>query len=372
VRRLRLSTAAAALAAVVALAAPGTGRAIIVGDGNLAWLVEEADAIAVLRVEAIGEASYFEELAFTAAPLFSLAGSELPDPVELEIGFPVWPEELGVPFEVGATVLAFLRRDDDGALEVVNDSRALLPAGDPGEWRRGGSTRQRVFAALRSAVGQATDDRQAALLLVTLSEIAKPSDSAAFTAHLDAEPWTRRAALSALLRLAPTAERVELANRDVADYLEHPPAESDRWLFVDLYDEVFDDRFAGPEEAPGRARPFLPIFRTIADAPDALGFEDAVVSGLALAGDRTDALRLWAWATREPTGVGASKGHFDSLRLQALEGLCRIFAIPLTGPSVPAFTGQLPPEAAAQERRMREAVRAEMEAAGLLAPEARR
>ena len=360
-------------AAIGWLAAPAVAGAVITGDGSFDWLVRDADAIVVLRVDAIDEEPAFEHYEFEAVRLATLASErEVPEHLRLRIGFPVWPDELGVPFAVGATVLAVLEESGDG-FEVVNDTSAILPAGDEREWEAAGDRRSRVFGALRSALRETADDRQAALLLVLLSEIASASDAPTFATYLgDAGPWARRGALAGLLRIAPTPELVEAADADIGSHLAQPPPESDQWLFVDLYDQVLDDPYDGPEEAPDQARPFLPIYRTIADAPDPLGFDEVAVHGLKLAGDRSDALRLWAYATRQPPESPYRKGHADYLRHEALDGLCRIFGIPLERPQVTGYSGELSAAVEAQERRLRDAVHAALVDEGVLAPEAPR
>ncbi len=359
----------------LAVMVPPPGRAVAVGAGPLGLLLASSDVVLVARVESIERSSEYEYLAFHAETIAVLAGADpIPAHLTLTPAFPIWPADLGVPYEVGTTVIVFLERRSDG-LALINEVRAILPAGGAagagaggaavgarvGVGVRYGNLRAGVFDQLSAALGRTHDDRQAARLLVLLAEISIDRDEGTFVPFLDGTGtgvWSRRAALAALLRLHPTPARVRLAGEDFRGFLASPPDAADRFLLRELYESVLDDRFVSPQEAPGRAAPFLPIYRAIADAPDELGLEEAALHGLQHAGQRADALRLYAYA-RSPRPY---------LRHQALDTLCQMFGVPLRQHTVISYEMPLAPEVVEQEQLMQTAVRAALEREGLLPP----
>jgi hypothetical protein len=347
-------------------------RAVAVGAGPLGLLLASADVVLVARVEFIEPSPFdFEYLAFRAESIAVLGGADpIPAHLTLTPAFPIWPADLGVPYEVGTTVIVFLERQSDG-LAVINNVRAILPAGGAAGAGAGGAAvgarvgvrygnlRAGVFDQLSAALGRTHDDRQAARLLVLLAEISIDRDEGTFVPFLDGTGvWSRRAALAALLRLHPTPARVCLAGEDFRGFLASPPNAADRLLLRELYESVLDDRFVSAQEAPGRAAPFLPIYRAIADAPDQLGLEEAALHGLQHAGQRADALRLYAYA-RSPRPY---------LRHRALDTLCQMFGVPLRQLTVISYEMPLAPEVVEQEQLMQTAVRAALEREGLLPP----
>lgn len=330
-------------------------RAVVVGGGSLDWVLAHAEVVLEVRVDSIEESRSFEHLSFGVQRLQVLDGTGLiPADLRLSPAFPIWPSDLGVPYEVGTRLIVFLERRH-GALEVLNGARAILPAA--ADVSRGGDLRARVTGELRAALDRNEDDRQRARLLVLLSEIAPRQEAASFEPHLgDSGAWSRRAALAALLRLDPTPARVRLADEDVRAFLAAPPPPEDRWFFRDLYQGALDDVHASAQAMRESSQRFLTIYRTIADADDALGLEEIGLHGLQRAGGTSDLLRLYAYATRS----GPYARH------QALDSLCRMLGIPLRQLEVSSYEMPLAPEVVARERRMQIAVRAALERDGLL------
>jgi hypothetical protein len=347
----RGTTLAPALLAGCLLAALATLplSAVISGGGPLDGLLDEADAVAVVRVTAILEPDDWESIAFDAERLEVLAGGEVPAQLRLTVPRPVWPADLGLSYEVGATLIVSLERGSDGTLDLINNERAILPAGDgplpPGS--RG--VRARVFAVLRALLDRDGDDVRRAHLLLMLGQIAGPRDEQALATYLDeGGVWTRRAALGALLRLDPTAERVQLAEDDGRSFLAAPPPAGsfERWLFRRLYEGALDDRRISPPGGAERVRPFLPIYRAIADASEQSGLADLALDGLQRVGDGSDVQRLARYTASDD----------PCQRLDALDALCRLFGSAMRRPQVTSCMMPLPPEAVAQEQRMRAAV----------------
>ena len=332
-------------------------RASFIGAIPLDGLLGQADAVVEVRVETVVlPYSYDSPQEFHAEVVDVLSGGDAV-PERLVLHSSAWPEDLGVAFEPGARVIAFLERDGD-RFDVINNTRAILPAGEPElRFEGAGDLRLRVFAELASVLRRTPEDATRAQLLVLLSEIATGAEEPTFVQYLgDAAPWTRRGALAALLSIHPTPERVALADEEVRAHLGHPPAKPDQYFFRSLFGEVLLDRLVLSDEAPARWWPFLPIFRTIADAKDPLGFEEVAIQGLRHAGDRSDALRLWRYAT----------GGNEYQRRDALDALSRLFLLGLRRPTVVWDQGRVTPEAVAQERRMHDEVRAALEREGLL------
>jgi hypothetical protein len=182
-------------------------------------------------------------------------------------------------------------------------------------------------------------------MLNLMSELAPKGSDEVFTPHLkDDNEWVRRGALSGLLRLNPTTERVEQATADLKAFLKAKPR-GDIFRLWSLYRVIDTDNDA-----------FLPLYRTLLDAGNVRPFEDAAVRGLRRGGQKEDALRLYRFV----------RHRSDYLRHEALDGLCRIFKIPLKRPEVTSYEGPLSQAAVEQERRMRVAVTKALQQEGLL------
>lgn len=337
----------AVLFAVAALTLPAVpAHAVIYGGGPLDGLLAHADAVAVVRVTAVVEPDHFEYIAFEVERLELLGGEGVPEHLRLTVPEPVWPLDLGLPYEVGATVIAVLERKQDGRFDLVSNKRAVLPAGNMAP-RESRGVAGRVFGELQALLERSDDDERRALVLLMLGEIAGPGDEPVLASYLDeTEGSTRRAALGALLRIRPTAERVQLVVDDVRAFLATSHSDHDRWLFRQLYEGALHDRQISAPGGAKRARPFLPIYRIIADGPAASGLADIALDGLQRVGDASDVPRLARFtASAEPCQ-----------RLDALDALCRLFDLALRRPEVTSCMMPLSAEVVAQEQRMREAV----------------
>lgn len=343
---IRFCRKATLFAVVVLMLRALPAHAVSYGGGPLNWLLEHADAVAVVRVTAVELYDVeFEFIAFDAERLEVLAGEGVPEHLRLKVPQPVWPLDLGLPYEVGATVIVALERRD-GRLGLISNARAVLPAGSV-KPRASVGVARRVFGELQALLERSGDDEQRALILLMLGEIAGPGDEQVLASYFDeSDGLARSAALGALLRISPTAERVQLAADETREFLAISQSDHDRFLFRQLYEDAINDRQISPPGNAEQARPFLPIYRIIADGPAKSGLDDIALDGLQRVGDASDVARLARYtASADPCQ-----------RLDALDALCRLFGLALRRPDVTSCMMPLSAEVVAQEQRMREAV----------------
>lgn len=344
--RFRPHAAALLLLILGCLLLQNAARAVLVGAGSVEMLVRSSDVILKARVVATEKAP-FEFLSFTLEPIGTLKNRDLAIPARIAVtpAAPIWPEEMDFPYRKGAVGVFFLEWDQ-GRFAVANNLNAILPAVDAPVAPEAGLTPEaKVMTELLPVLKRMKSDRGTSRLLGLLGELATPRNEDLFAPYLKHEnEWVRRGALGALLRLTPGAERVEQANADFKLFLKSKRTAQD-YRFWQLYRVVEDGSPA-----------FLPIYRSVADAPRGRGFEGAAVRGLRRGGQKEDSLRLYKYAR-----------HKDPyLRHEALDGLCRIYKIALKRPEVTSYQGPLPQEAVDQEARMLKAVRAALRKEGLI------
>jgi hypothetical protein len=227
---------------------------------------------------------------------------------------------------------------------VVNNMRAILPAGEANAGGDAVTVEARLFRELAAVLKTSKGEQARARLLALMAEVATKSNEETFVPYLkDPSDWVRRGALGALLRVNPTEERVAQASADFKTFLKAKPG--DMFRVWQLYRVVDTD----PDPA------FLPLYRTLSDAK-VRTFDDAAVRGLKRYGVKEDAARLYKYVRHKS----------DYVRHEALEGLCRILKIPLKRPEVTSYQGPLSQEAVEQERRMRAAVTRALQQEGIL------
>ena len=371
-------------ALLVALLAPVPARAMLIGAGPFDRLIAGAKVIVKARVVSIGRPREWQMSTFQIEVLAVLkqdAGS-IPRRIRVNVAEFIWPSDLDHPFKVGAVGLFVLERYDGGVrseggkgtLNVANNTRAILPAVEglveqPKEER----VEAKVFAELAAFLPRMTTEAAKATMLVLLSNVSTVADEAFFAKYGEADSEViRRGARAALLRVNPTAERVEEVKQDFVSHL--AAAATHSWYkkpvtSSDDKDYIADHAFWGPYEdlaeaarcgAYGitkRCLAYLPIYRTICDrAPEGYPWATVVVEPLRDIGDREDILRLYKFVNHERAYV----------RAEALDGLCRILRINMRMPAVMSWGLPLAPEVLEQEKRMQEAVRAALREQGLL------
>lgn len=332
---------------LLVLLAAAPARAILVGAGSLESLLRRSDAVVRVRVVSI-ERPPFERIAFTAQPLAVLKAGASPLPTRMSFtpAQPIWPSDLDLAYRPGAVALLFLEERDSG-YAVINNIRAILPALEGEAADANPPLETRVFRELLPVLKGMKTDAGKSRMLNLMSELAPRNSDEVFTPYLKHEnEWVRRGALSALLRLNPTAEWVEQANTDFRAFLKSP-RRGDVSRFWSLYRLIDTDQAA-----------YLPLFRTLADLGKARLFDDAVVRGLKRGGQKEDALRLYRY----------TRHRSDYVRHEALDALCRMFKIPLKRPEVTSYDGPLSQAAVEQEARMRSAVTRTLQQEGILKP----
>jgi hypothetical protein len=338
-------------------------QAIIVGGGSLEYLVGIASIVVKARVVSIVQPE-FEHLAFVIEPLVVLQGSgqSLPKQILVKPAEPIWPRQLGHPYQRGTVALFFLEKQGDRFV-IQNNINAILPAMDaPTQLSAGDSLKQNLLQELNTVLDAAKSDIVRARLLVLLSQLATRAQESIFTPFLDSTSiWEQRAAMAALLRLNPTPERVETARRDFKAFLAQQQDHADEYQFWDLYEEVLHDRFRYKVVKHDTVA-LLPLYRTIADVSvfyqdrgNRRG-EEIALQGLARANQREDALRLYHY-------VSSPNAYH---RHQSLGALCRMFDLPLEPAQVTSYLMPLSPDVIEREQQMQKAVRETLERRGVL------
>lgn len=320
-------------------------RAILVGAGSLDSVIRSSDAILKARVVSI-ERAPFERLSFTVQPLSTLKSGARPFSLKLSLqpAEPIWPRDLDLPYRRGVVALFFVEQQGDG-YAVVNNLRAILPATEGAPAEANLPLETRLFRELLPVLKGMKTDAGKSRMLNLMSELAPRGSDEIFTPYLGHEnEWVRRGALSALLRLNPTPERVDQAAADFRAFLKSKKR-GDLFRFWSLYRVLDQENDA-----------YLPLYRALADLGSSRVYDDSVVRGLKRGGQREDALRLYRFA----------RHRSDYIRHEALDGLCRMFKIPLKRPEVTSYQGPLSQEAVEQERRMRGAVTKALQQEGLL------
>lgn len=333
------------LALVLSAWAARPARAILVGAGSMDTLIRSSDAIARARIISI-QRPPFERLAFTAEPtaVLKAPSKALPPRLTLTPAEPIWPDDLELRYRPGAVVLLFLQ-EDGTTFSVVNNMRAIVPASEGTVIDPNTSMETRVLRELVPVLKGLKTDAARSRLLSLMGEVGSRGNEEIFLPYLkDPNEWVRRGALTALLRINPTPERVEMAAADLKAFLKGPKR-GDLFRLWSLYRVIDTENNA-----------YLPLYRIAADAGNVRPLDDAIVRGLKRGGQKEDSLRLYRYVRHKS----------DYIRHEALDALCRIYKIPLKRPEVTSYQGPLSQEAVDQERRMRAAVTRALQKEGIL------
>ncbi len=322
----------AALGLLFALPAP----AVVVGDGPFDMLLGQAEVVVRARVSWIDSQPNFEHIAFAVVveEVLESDGGEVPENLEVEVPFPLWPEGFGVPYRAGEPVILILWRRG-GGLKVINCRNSILPAAEkPVSAPASVGLTERLVAELL-AFGEATADGMArARCLQLIAEVAGPENAGLFRRHLAGGEWPRRVALAALIRHDPTPEVVEAVISDFRAWLE---AGAEDRRFFELYDDLRwaarRDEFRNRPGVAARTLTYRPLYRLLIDYRPAGGNAYLGVEALKLVGEAEDLHRLTPFLDHERATV----------RFDALEGVARLLEVEIPErPGIPGYTDPLP------------------------------
>ena len=343
-----------ALLGAVIFAASGllSAQAIVVGGGRFDLMMASANVVAKVRVERMVEAPS-EMIGFSGTVLSVLKtdGEPVPEELVLEAATPIWPDDLGLEFAEGKTVLLVLNRHE-GVLHVDWNMRAILPAlSDSIPNAENVPPARKVFLELRAFLETVGDGRTQARILALLGALGDAGDLEFFGGLAEsADPWVRRSARAAAARIDPRPERIQFLVEDfmvhLAD-LEATGSEEDRVVW-EIYDDVYwasrCGDFGREVALASRAKAYLSVYRVLVDrAPPGYGRISIGIEGLRNVGTGDDLPRLARFLDHET----------DWMRHDVLEGMGRILGLPCKRPPIPSYGRPLPPEVAAWEQRTR-------------------
>ena len=314
-------------------------HAIMVAGGQFGHLIQEAEIVIKAQV-APREEHAFEKIAFDAKVISILKsdGEPIPENLSLESAFNCWPNDFGVPFEEKQVVLLVLRRTES-KLSVTNHLKAIMPATKPQiDYKSDSTIQKKVFDELHAFLPKAKDEVSQALLLVCLSNFASKTDEKIFLPYIKSKnKWLQRAALASLIRINPTAKRVQAAVADFENHLSKTPDDDrtetrDDYLFWEIYEDVRWASRCGSygmdKNMTDRATTYLPIYRAIIDnAPQSYQRIYIGIEALQAIGGRKDIPRLYKHLNHEKA----------SLRHGVLEGLGRILGMEIKRPRITSY-----------------------------------
>jgi hypothetical protein len=360
---------------------PASSRAIIVGKGQFAQLIENAEIIVKARIIQINEPP-FEMIAFKADVITILEGdsNQIPNQLLLEAPTPIWPKDLGAPYAEKQVVLLVLHRED-GKLTVVNNLRAILPSTDIKIYydNRCSVTRKvfdelhaylpqvgisKVTEKLPSFLPQGDSEFEKALVLVHLSQLASKEDENMFLPYMEStDEWLKRAALASLLRINPTSERAQAAMADFYNHLSNLSKPLEDNLFWQMYTDVQwaarCGAFGMEKNLTTRAKACIPIYRVLIDkAPPDYQMVYIAIEALKNVGTREDIKRLYKYLDHEKAWI----------RHDVLEGLGRILGMKVRRPEIISYEipEKLPYNVKAWEKETRSAIEKVLANKGLL------
>lgn len=354
----------AALSAVAQLAA----------GGPLDELLErEATVVVAGRVASAAPGSLLDagsELTLDVERVLKPESAEVPSSLALVAA--AWPIDLALPLEPGVEVLAALVRDaespsgyrlDAHVRAIVPIAIAALPAEIPPD-RIAAIVAENV---LRGAESVAHPVLRAGRIRLAAEALAADQRDLLLPFAASKEPWVRRAAIGAALRMGATPSDLDAAAKDFRRFLATPQGEvvlptgarmSPLHLFLDSYGEI--ERAAVVKRDAERCAEFLPLYRAIADENDVVDpfrnertfYRERIgLAGLAIAGTEADLGRLHAFAESETPAT----------RQRALDAIARILGLP----PVPADETEF----AAREDEIRATAEKAMRDRGVAVPE---
>jgi len=329
------------------LIANGTAQAVLTGAGRFDQLIGSAKIIVKGQINQIDEPP-FEMIAFRLEVTMVLKsdGGEIPQQLYFEAPFPLWPENLGATYAKGQFIVLVLQRVD-GKISIVNNLGAILPAtNNKTTLEEDNSVTRKVFEELRAYLDQTMDEMAKGFVLVRLSQLGTKEDEKIFLPYMKSEnKWLRRAALASLLRLSPTAEKI---NEAVDDFADHLSAVSQEHLFWEMYEDVRWSARCGScgmdKELVARATAYLPIYRVLIDkAPSDYQHVYVAIEALKDVGTQEDIRRLYKYIDDKKAWI----------RHDVLEGIGRILGMKIKRPLIPSYGGPLSEEAKAWEKKTR-------------------
>lgn len=346
----------------------------LAAGGPLDELLERDASIVVAgRVGAATPAPLLDagtEFTLDVARVLKPEASAVPD--SLAVVAAAWPVDLGLALEPGAEVLATLVRDAESpsGFRLEAHVRAIVPiaiAALPAEIAPDRLAAIVAENVLRGAETVEHPVLRASRIRLAAEALAADQRDLLLPFAASREPWVRRAAIGAALRMGAAPADLDAAAKDFRRFLASPQAEvvlpsgarmSPLHLFLDSYSAI--ERAAVAQRDPERCAEFLPLYRVIADEADVVDpfrnertfYRERIgLAGLAIAGTEDDLSRLHAFAESETPAT----------RQRALEAIARILGL---GP-VPADETEF----AARESDIRATAEAAMRERGLAVPE---
>ena len=326
-----------------------TAQAAITGGGRFDQLIGNAKIVVKGQISQIDKQPQFEMIAFgiNVTKVLKNDDGNIPEQLYFETPFPLWPEDLNLPYTEGQFVLLVLGRDK-GKLYIENNMGAILPAtNNKPTWDENSPVTRKVFEDLRAYLDQTNDETAKGLILVYLSQLGTIEDVNLFMSYRKSEnKWLRRAALASLLRLRHTPEDINEAIVDFADHLSDGQQEH---LFWKMYEDVKLSANCGSygmeKELVERARAYLPIYRVLIDKMPDEYYQHVYVAIKALkdVGTREDIPRLYKYIDNDKAWI----------RHDALEGIGRILGMNIKRPIITGYGTTLSEEAKAWEKETR-------------------
>jgi hypothetical protein len=324
-----------------------TAQAVLVGAGRFDQLIGNAKIIVKGQINQIDKPP-FEMIAFRmkVVKVLKSDGGKIPEQLYFEAPYPIWPEDLNIPYTEGQLILLVLQRID-GKISIENSQGAILPAtNNKTTLEEYSSATRKVFEELRDYLDQTKDEMAKGLVLVHLSELGAKEDEKLFLLYMKSEnKWLRRAALASLLRLRPTPEEISKAVDDFAGHLSEVSQER---LFWEMYEEVRWSASCGSfgmeKELADRARAYLPIYRVLIDkAPSGYQHIYVAIEALKNVGTREDIRRLYMYIDDEKAWI----------RHDVLEGIGRILGMEIKRPLITSYGMPLSDDAKTWEEKTR-------------------
>jgi hypothetical protein len=325
----------------------GTAQAVITGAGRFDQLIGNAKIIVKGQINQIDKPP-FEMIAFRmkVVKVLKSDGGKIPDQLYFEAPYPIWPEDINLPYTEGQLILLVLQREN-GKIYIENNLGAILPAtNNKTTLGEDSSVTRKVSEELRAYLDQTRDEMAKGLVLVRLSQLCTKEDEKLFLPYMKSEnKWLRRAALASLLRLRPTPEEISEA---VDDFAYHLSAVSQERLFWEMYEDVQWSASCGSfgmeKELANRARAYLPIYRVLIDkAPSDYQRVYIAIEALKNVGTREDIRRLYKYMNDEKAWI----------RHDVLEGIGRILGMEVKRPLITSYEMPLSEEAKTWEEKTR-------------------
>jgi hypothetical protein len=341
-----------------------TAQAVITGGGRFDQLIGNAKIIVKGQINRIDKQPHFEMIAFgiNITKVLKSDDGNIPEQLYFEAPFPLWPEDLNLPYTEGQLVLLVLGRDK-GKLYIENNTGAILPAANNKTTIDENSpVTRKVFEELRAYLDQTRDETAKGLVLVYLSQLGTIEDVNLFLPYSKSEnKWLRRAALASLLRLRHNPEDI---NEAVADFAGHLSDGQQEFLFWKMYEDVkWSARcgsFGMEKQLADRARAYLPIYRVLIDKVPDEYYQHVYVAIEALKdiGTREDIPRLYKYIDNDKAWI----------RHDILEGIGRILGMNIKRPIITGYGATLSEEAKAWEEKTMSIIEQKLVSEHILVP----